>query len=69
MRIMIGLLVLVAGYVIGAAAGYALIAAMTSNTHDAPIEAAMTGAFVTGPALAVAAAIVWFVATRSRPSP
>ncbi len=53
MRFLVGLLLLIARYLLGAVGGYALILATTSNTHDAPVEAAMTGAFVTGPVLAI----------------
>jgi hypothetical protein len=40
MRFLVGLLVLVAGYLVGAVGGYALILATTSHVHDAPVEAA-----------------------------
>lgn len=44
-----GLLFAVAGYPIGALAGYLLISGLSSNEHDASLEAAMTSAFVFGP--------------------
>src|SRR5262245_52726773 len=53
MRFLIGLLVLITGYLAGAVGGYWLILATTSNTHDASVEASMTGAFVTGPLVAI----------------
>lgn len=51
MRIVIGVLLLLCGYLVGAVGGYTLLLTSTSNTHDGPVEAAMTGAFVAGPAL------------------
>lgn len=66
MRFLIGLLVLVAGYIVGAAGGYALILATTSNTHDASVEASMTGAFVTGPLVAILGVIALLIASRLR---
>jgi hypothetical protein len=56
------LLCLVAGYVVGAVTGYALVSGLSGNTHDRAVEAAMTAAFVTGPVgavLAAAARAVW----------
>jgi hypothetical protein len=41
------------------------IDAFPSNTHDKSVEAAMTGAFVTGPLMAVVAVIVLLI-FRSR---
>jgi hypothetical protein len=64
MRILIGVLILASGYIIGAAVGYALVLASTSNTHDASVEAAMTGAFVAGPIVAVVAVSIWLLASR-----
>lgn len=60
----------VAGYLIGAVCGFAAIQAVSNNTHDKDIEAGMTGAFVTGPLVAVLAVAVWLVrrAVRSRQS-
>jgi hypothetical protein len=54
------------GYIVGAFGGGLLISATTSNMHDASLEAAMTGAFVTGPAAAIVAGIVGFVRGRKR---
>jgi hypothetical protein len=39
----------VVGYAAGAASGYGLVLALSSNAHDRALEAAMTGAFVAGP--------------------
>jgi len=44
-----GLLFALGGYAIAAVAGYFLIGALSSNTHDRSVEAAMTSAFVLGP--------------------
>ena len=48
-RIVIVLLWATAGYLIGAFAGGYAISVLSSNTHDVSVEAAITGAFVTGP--------------------
>ncbi len=40
---------LVAGYAAGALIGAVLIETFSGNRHDRSLEAAMTGAFVTGP--------------------
>ena len=48
----------VAGYLVGAFAGGYAIALLSSNTHDRSVEAAMSGAFVTGPIGAVMGALV-----------
>lgn len=51
----------VCGYLAGAFGGGFLIDALSSNQHDRSIEAAMTGAFVTGPLVAVLAFVVGLV--------
>jgi hypothetical protein len=51
----ISLIALVIGYGIGLLAGLLIIGAVSSNTHDRSVEAAMTAAFVTGPLVAVLA--------------
>lgn len=51
------LLGLAGGYVVGAFGGGYLIELLSSNRHDRSVEAAMTGAFVTGPIGAVVGAI------------
>lgn len=63
LRLLLGL---VAGYAAGAAAGLGLVEVFSSNVHDKSQEAAMTAAFVTGPAGAVLGAILALV-YRSRP--
>ena len=66
-RFGIGLLWAVAGYAVGAFAGYFLIAWFSSNTHDRSVEAAMTAAFVFGPLAAVIAFIIGVVRSGRRP--
>ena len=61
-RIAVGLLFAVVGYCLGTFGGMMLIEATSSNQHDRSVEAAMTGAFVIGPLVAIAAFIagaVW----------
>jgi hypothetical protein len=62
-----GLAVLAAigGYLVGLFGGMLLIETFSSNQHDKSVEAAMTGAFVSGPLMAVVAVIVLLV-FRSR---
>jgi hypothetical protein len=50
----------VLGYAVGAAVGGLLVDAVSSNTHDRSVEAAMTGAFAIGPLVAVIAFVVGF---------
>jgi hypothetical protein len=57
-----------AGYAAGAIAGALLVMALSSNTHDKSVEAAMTGAFASGPLCAIIGFIVGFTRSR-RPSP
>jgi hypothetical protein len=67
-RVGISLLAAVAGYVVGAFGGGWLVSTFSSSS-DRSVEAAMTGAFVYGPAVACAAFIVTFIlAGRSRPA-
>lgn len=47
--LMFALAGVLAGYLVGAFGGGVLIDALSANTHDRSVEAAMTGAFVTGP--------------------
>ena len=61
-----------AGYVLGVFAGYVLVDQLSSNTHDRSVEAAMTGAFLTGPIAAIIAFVVAMVYFRKKtvsPSP
>ena len=61
-----GLAVLAAigGYVIGLFSGMLVIETFSSNRHDQSVEAAMTGAFVIGPLMAVTA-VIMVVVVRS----
>ena len=52
------------GYVLGAGLGYGLVTGLSGNRHDKELEAAMTGAFATGPLGAVIGAIAAFVKTK-----
>ena len=54
-RIGIGLLSGAGGYLSGAVAGYLLVWTFSGNVHDRELEAAMTGAYIVGPAVAVVA--------------
>jgi hypothetical protein len=55
----------IGGYLVGLFGGMLLIETFSSNQHDKSVEAAMTGAFVAGPLMAVVAVIVLLV-FRSR---
>jgi hypothetical protein len=52
------------GYLIGAFGGGWLVTKLSSNVHDRSTEAAMTGAFVYGPVLALIAFIAGFLRSR-----
>jgi hypothetical protein len=54
------------GYVIGAGFGYALVGQTSGNKHDRPVEAAMTGVFVSGPLGAIVGGIAGFRLGRRR---
>lgn len=59
----IGLGCAVVGYLAGAFGGGYLISVLSTNRHDRSVEAAMTGAFVTGPLVAILAIVcglIWF---------
>ena len=64
----LSVLAAIGGYLVGLFGGMLLIETLSSNTHDKSVEAAMTGAFVFGPLVAVVAVIVTLV-FRSRHSP
>jgi F0F1-type ATP synthase membrane subunit c/vacuolar-type H+-ATPase subunit K len=57
-RLGFGLAFALGGYVAGGIIGYLLVQAFSGNLHDRDLEAAMTGAFVVGPLVAVIAGIV-----------
>lgn len=52
-RLLFGFVWGAVSYVAGALAGGLLVTLLSSNTHDKSVEAAMTGAFYTGPLAAV----------------
>jgi Na+/proline symporter len=58
-----GLTVLAAigGYFIGLFGGMLVVETFSSNQHDKSVEAAMSGAFVGGPLMAVVAVIVLLI--------
>jgi hypothetical protein len=67
-RVAIAAMWAVGGYLVGAFGGGILINALSSNQFDRSVEAAMTGAFVTGPLGGVTAFIVGFVRSgRTKP--
>jgi hypothetical protein len=55
-----------AGYVVGAVAGFGLVVSASGNTHDRSLEAAMTALFVAGPIVAIVAGLIG--ATRRPPT-
>ena len=63
-KIAIGLAWGIAGYLVGAFGGGWLVTKLSSNMHDRATEAAMTGALIYGPALALIAFIAGFVRSR-----
>jgi len=68
-RVLIGLLAACVAYVAGAFLGGWLISVASSNTHDLSVEAAMTGAFVTGPIAAIIGFIAGFVLSKRASGP
>jgi NAD(P)H-hydrate repair Nnr-like enzyme with NAD(P)H-hydrate dehydratase domain len=54
------------GYVMGAVLGGLAVSGLSPNRHDRSQEAAMTGAFVTGPIGGLAGAIALMVRSRRR---
>ena len=58
------LLMIVAGYAIGVAAGLLLVSLFSGNTHDRGMEQVMTAAFVTGPIGAVIGLVSGIVRAR-----
>jgi hypothetical protein len=54
------------GYLVGLFGGMGLVELFSSNQHDKSMEAAMTGAFVIGPLMAVVAVVVLLI-FRARP--
>ena len=66
-RVGIGVLWGTGGYLLGALGGGLLINILSANSFDREMEAAMTGAFVTGP-LAATVAFVVGVIRAGRPA-
>jgi len=64
----IGVVLLISGYAAGAIGGYAAVQLFSSNSHDRAVEAAMTGAFVSGPLLAVVFLVGGLLMRRGRSS-
>ena len=60
-RILIGL---AAGYAVGVVVGVALVAMVSSNTHDRSQEMAMTAIFVTGPIGAIIGFVVALIRSK-----
>lgn len=60
-RIIWGLAGLVAGYLLGAGAGAALVQLFSANTHDKSLELAMTSLLVAGPLGAVLGLVMGLV--------
>lgn len=61
----LAVLAAIGGYVIGLFGGMFFIEIFSTNRHDKSLEAAMTGAFVIGPLMAVAAVfVVWIFRSR-----
>ncbi|MBE7522681.1 MAG: hypothetical protein HS109_09895 [Burkholderiales bacterium] len=48
-RLGFGVVGVIAGFALGAVAGYALVSLLSSNVHDSAVEASMTAVFVAGP--------------------
>jgi len=62
----VALLAAILGYVVGLFGTMVAIEVFSSNTHDKSMEAAMTGAFVGGPLIAIISVIVILVLRRKR---
>lgn len=62
----VALLAGILGYVVGLFGTMAAIEIFSSNTHDKSMEAAMTGAFVGGPLIAVISVIAILMLRRNR---
>ena len=60
------LLAAILGYIVGLFGTMAGIELFSSNQHDKSLEAAMTGAFVGGPMIAVISVIVILALRRKR---
>ena len=67
-RLLKGLLWGFGGYLIAAVIGYGLVGALSSNTQDVSVEAAMTSAFVFGPLGGLLGFIAGVVTGGTKPS-
>lgn len=65
-RLLISSTVGVASYFAGLFCTLALLPLMSGNTHDGSVEAAMTGAFISGPISALAGLAVSFLTVKKR---
>jgi cation transporter-like permease len=65
-RFAFGVLGAIAGYLIGLFGGMGLINLLSSNPHDRSVEAAMTGAFVVGPFMALVGFVIGWAAAKRR---
>jgi hypothetical protein len=65
-RLFMALAGLVAGYLAGGLLGALLVSLFSANMHDRSVEAAMTGAFVTGPLGAFLGLVAGFLLGRRR---
>lgn len=66
-RALVILAAVLIGYAAGGVLGYAIVMGASANTHDKPVEAAMTAVFVTGPVLAVLAGVIALRWGRRKP--
>lgn len=66
-RVLVALGCGVAGYLVGAFGGGYVVTILTSNSHDASVEGAMTGAFAIGPLLGLIALVTGFVLHKPKP--
>lgn len=62
----VALLAAILSYIVGLFVTMAAIELISSNTHDKSMEAAMTGAFVGGPLIAIISVIGILVLRRKR---
>ncbi len=62
-RVLFGFLWAIGAYIVVAPSGAYLVYLLSSNTHDASLEAVMTGAFVIGPL----AGLIGFIVRVTRP--
>lgn len=65
-KIIVLILAALTGYAAGAIGGGLLTSVLSQNKHDKSVEAAMTGAFVIGPVVAIIAfcLALWFTKNR-----